>query len=320
MSVAALARTAVAAGFASALLMGSAAAQVQITYKSARSTSSYYQMAVQIAEAVRGGSDGAINVTVEESQGSVQNVGEAAVRTDNYVFTAPPGLVASAVAGTGQFEPQNPAFGEIRGLFPIPALTMHFVARADTGIVSFTDLAGHDMLIGSGSFGARESERYLELFGILDEVALVEIELNAAVPALQNGQIDAFATAGSYPAPNVIQAATATEITLISLSEEQVEATGRTRLVIPGGTYPHVNNDIVTTTLPVMAYTTTVMDDETAYELTRLFWENREAMAETAPWWGGVSTDLLAEMPVPLHAGAIAYYDEIGVELPDALR
>ena len=52
----------------------SANAETRITYKSAKSTSSYYQMAVQIAEAMKAGSDGDMIVTVEESQGSVQNV------------------------------------------------------------------------------------------------------------------------------------------------------------------------------------------------------------------------------------------------------
>jgi len=296
-----------------------AVAQEQVTYKSARAGTSYYQMAVQIAEAVRNGSDGAINVTVEESQGSVQNVGEASVRTDNYVFTSPPGLVASAVAGTGNFEPKNDAFEEIRGLFPIPALTMHFVARADTGISDFTDIAGHSFLIGSGSFGAREAERYMTLFGILEDVDLVEIELSAAVSALQNGQIDGFATAGSYPAPNVMQASAATDITVVSLTEEQIAETGRTRLVIPGGTYEGVDTDVVTTTLPVMAFTTTSMSDDAAYAFTKTVWENLDEMAETAPWWSGVSADILSEMSVPLHPGAARYYAEAGIEVPEAL-
>ena len=55
-------------------LVGSANAETRITYKSAKSTSSYYQMAVEIAEAMKTGSSGDIIVTVEESQGSVQNV------------------------------------------------------------------------------------------------------------------------------------------------------------------------------------------------------------------------------------------------------
>ena len=46
-------------------------AQTRITYKSAKTTSSYYQMGVQISEAIKSGSDGDIIVTVEESQGSV---------------------------------------------------------------------------------------------------------------------------------------------------------------------------------------------------------------------------------------------------------
>ena len=73
--------------------ISSAQAETRVTYKSAKSTSSYYQMAVQIAEAMKAGSNGSIIVTVEESQGSVQNVKEAAKRSGNYVFTTPPVLV-----------------------------------------------------------------------------------------------------------------------------------------------------------------------------------------------------------------------------------
>ena len=47
-------------------------AETRVTYKSAKTTSSYYQMAVQIAEAMKKGSNGAIIVTVEESQGSAE--------------------------------------------------------------------------------------------------------------------------------------------------------------------------------------------------------------------------------------------------------
>ena len=54
-----------------------AAAQTRVTYKSAKTGSSYYQMGVEIAEAMKAGTDGRIIVTVEESQGSVQNVMEA---------------------------------------------------------------------------------------------------------------------------------------------------------------------------------------------------------------------------------------------------
>ena len=70
----------VAATVFAGLAATSGSAQTRVTYKSAKTTSSYYQMAVQIAEAMKAGSDGDIVVTVEESQGSVQNVMEVRAR------------------------------------------------------------------------------------------------------------------------------------------------------------------------------------------------------------------------------------------------
>ena len=67
-----------------------AMSETRVTYKSAKSTSSYYQMAVQIGKAMKAGSNGDITVTVEESQGSDQNVMEVVGRKGNYVFTTPP--------------------------------------------------------------------------------------------------------------------------------------------------------------------------------------------------------------------------------------
>ena len=59
---------------------GIAHSETRVTFKSAKTTSSYYQMAVQISEAMKAGSGGDVIVTVEESQGSVQNVLGAAKR------------------------------------------------------------------------------------------------------------------------------------------------------------------------------------------------------------------------------------------------
>ena len=64
--------------------------------------------------------------------------------------------------------------------------------RADSGVTTFRDLEGKKFLIGKGSFGAREAANYIKLFGLEGKVDLVDVELNAAVPALKNGQIDGF--------------------------------------------------------------------------------------------------------------------------------
>lgn len=310
-----------AAGLVLALGAATAHAETRVTFKSAKSASSYYQMAVQLAEAVKRGSDSKIIVTVEESQGSVQNVMETRARTGNYVFTTPPALVSLAQAGKAMFEGKtHPKFAEIRALFPIPSLTMHFVVRADSGVKTFADLEGKTILLGKGSFGAREGEKYLELFGLKDKVTLANVELSAAVAALKNRQIDGFVTAGSYPAPNVIEAAASLPVTVLSLTDEQIAETKRTRLVIPAGTYAGVDRDTVTTSLPVVAYTTTDMDEATAYSLTKTYWEQKTELGKSAAWWNGVSGDMLANVAGKLHPGALKYYTEAGIAVPDALK
>jgi TRAP transporter TAXI family solute receptor len=310
---------------AAALLAAVAAlpaqAETRVTYKSAKSTSSYYQMAVQIAEAMQTASNGEISVTIEESQGSVQNVMEVRARGADYVFTTPPSLVSLAQGGKAMFEGKgDPAFDEIRALFPIPSLTMHFVMSEESGAEGFDDLAGKTILLGKGSFGATEGEKYLELFGIKDQVSIADVEIGNAVPALKNGQIDGFVTAGSWPAPNVVEAAASTGVRVLSLSDEQIAQTKRARLVIPAGTYAGQEADIVTTSLPVVAFTTTKMDDETAYQLTRTFWENKDKMAQSAPWWNGVDAGLMENITGKIHPGAVRYYEEAGIALTDAQK
>ena len=293
-----------------------ALAETRITYKSAKSTSSYYQMAVQIAEGMKAGSNGDITVTVEESQGSVQNVMEVIGRKGNYVFTTPPVLVKLARGGKAMFKgKENPRFGDIRALFPIPSLTMHFVMSKGSGVTDFAGMEGKTILLGKGSFGAKEGAKYLKMFGLEGKVNLAEVELSNAVPALKNGQIDGFVTAGSYPAPNVIEAAASAGATVLSLSDEQVKKSKRTRLEIPAGTYAGQSSAITTTSLPVVAFTTTDMDNATAYAMTKTYWESKVSMSAGAKWWAGVSLDMLENISTEIHPGAVKYYKEVGAKL-----
>lgn len=303
---------------ASVLLVLPVAADTRITYKSAKTTSSYFQMGVQISEAMKTGSGGEIIVTVEESQGSVQNVMEVRARGGDYVFTTPPVLVNLAQSGKAMFEGKSdPKFDEIRALFPIPSLTMHFVVAADSGIEEFSDMEGKTILLGKGSFGATEGAKYLNMFGLEGKVTLAEVELSNAVAALKNGQIDGFVTAGSYPAPNVIEAAASTGVSVISLNDDQIAQSKRSKLVIPAGTYTGQDADITTTSLPVAAFTTSAMTDDAAYALTKTFWESKESMGEVAPWWNGVDAALMKNITGKIHPGAIRFYEEAGYELTE---
>lgn len=309
-----------AAALALALTATQVAAETRVTLKAAKAGTSYYQMAVQIGENVKKATDGKVIVTVEESQGSVQNVMESAARGSHYMFTSPPALVEKAVAGEKPFEPADEAFKKIRGMFPIPSLTMHYVVRADAGVDSFADLAGKRFVTGKGSFGATEAAKNFKQFGLEGKVEVIDIELSGAGAAMKNRQVDGFATAGSWPAPNVVEVAASSPVKLLSMTDAQVKESGRTALVIPKGTYPGVDTDVLTTSLPVIAYALSDMDDETAYQLTRSYWKGLADMAQSNPWWKSIDASLLANISVKLHPGALRYYQEAGIAVPDHLK
>lgn len=302
---------------AAAILPLGAWAQTAITYKSAKSTSSYYQMAVQFAEAIKKATSGDYSVTVEESQGSVQNVNEVPRRGPNYLFTTPPDLIRQSQAGEDPFR-ANEKFNEIRALFPIPSLNMHFVVSEQSGINSLEELSGKKYVIGKGSFSARKTVEVFDKLGIKD-VKYMDVELNSAIPALKNGQVQGFTTASSWPTPNVIEIAASMPIKLLTPSAEQLASLGDPIVTIPAGTYKGVDYDVPSITLPVIVYTTTETDEETAYNLTKIYWESKATLAEQSRWWDAVDINLLNAAGTKLHKGAQRYYKENNITIPQEL-
>lgn len=311
-----LKRSLIAIAALSFCLSTSASAEVRVTYKSAKSTTSYYQMAVQVAEGVKSASNGHMILTVEESQGSVQNVKEAGKNRANYVFTTPPSLITKARAGEKPFKKAKPAYQDIRALYPIPSLVMHWVVRKDAHITNFQELDKKDFVVGRGNFSARKTIELFKGLGLEGKVNAIDVEVSGAVSALKNRQVQGFATSSSFPAPNVLEAASSTPIQLLSLSAADYKAVKGTPITIPAGTYPGIDTDTQTISLPVGAYTMKSLDEETAYQLTKAFWDAKKRMSTIAPWWKSVTVELLGELAGPLHPGAVRYYKEAGIVLP----
>ena len=316
-----LPRGAVAAATLTATLAlaGTAAAETRVTLKSASSTSSYYVMMVQLGEMLQEQSGGAILPTVEESQGSVQNVAEAGRRPGAFLFTTPPNLIDNALAGEEPFERGN--YETIRTLFPMPFITIHLVVREDSDIHGVSDLAGRSFISGGvGTFCQRQVASIFETLGVADEITAPEMELSGAPAALRNNQVDGYATCSSHPTPQVQELAATLPVRILSFTAEEQAAImeanpGAGAVSIAAGTYAGIEDEIATMAVPVGAYATN-LDEDTALAIVTAFWEQRESMAGTNPWWAGVTPELVPQLGAPLHEGVVAFYAERGIEMP----
>jgi TRAP-type uncharacterized transport system substrate-binding protein len=107
---------------------------------------------------------------------------------------------------------------------------------------------------------------------------------------------------------------------LLGFSDEQIHQSKRTKLTIPANTYSGVTEDTNTMSLSVGAYTTTSMDNETAYQIVKTFWDQKQGMAKSNLWWDSVRIGNLNTLETKLHPGALKYYGERGVIVPDNMK
>lgn len=306
-------------------LSAAAEAQTRVTLKSATAGTSYYVMTVQLGEALRAATGGKISATVEESQGSVQNVKEAPRRAAGYVFTTPPGLIRDAVAGKKPFEGES-GYDDIRTLFIMPGITMHFVVRGDSTITTLSGLEGKTFIMGGrGTFTQRQSEAVFKLLDLEGKVKIGEVELSNAPSALRNRQVDGFATGSAHPTSMLQELGATIPIRILSLGQPDLSKVlaadpSASAVTIPAGTYPGQAAAVNTFGLPVGAFTTAKTDDATAYEIAKSFWTQQAELAKNNPVWGPLKPVDVMTLGVKLHPGAAKYYAEAGIAIPDAMK
>ncbi len=296
-----------------------ALAKTRLVLKSARQASTYYAFAVGQANAIQAGAPD-VEVTVEDSPGSMVNVKESKNRQD-FLFTSPPILIAGAIAGKGKFE--EGGYENIRALWPIPGLVMHWVVREDSGVKTLQELAGKKFIPGgAGSAGARFTEQVLEAIGVKDQVELQTVDLNEGVQAVKNRRAIGFATASSAPAAMVSEISATTGIRVLSLDDEGYrKVSGKfARYTIPAGVYKGVDYDVQTISLLVGTYTLADLPDDVVYQVTKAFWENRDVWEKSHPAMKFVKMEGVTELQAKIHPGALKYYTEVGLEIPDELK
>ena len=90
--------------------------------------------------------------------------------------------------------------------------------------------------------------------------------------------------------------------------------------VIPGGTYPNLDETIESIAHPNVLAVRDDISDEAVYQITRAIFENLASLHEIHKATREVTLEkALNGLGAPLHPGAIRYYRERGIEIPPEL-
>ncbi len=273
-----------------------------------------------------------INVSAINSAGSGENV--KLLRENEAQFGILQGLFGSyAWNGTGPIEADGPQ-RDLRSITMLWPNVEHFIVRseyAETGTVNdFMGLQGKKVSMGRQNSGTIGSNRtILTNMGVDMDNAfdLAFMGYGPSAEALQNGNIEGMSTPAGPPVGAVTQAfaALGDDITLLGFTDEQIEkADGGLGLWTPyqiaAGTYPGQDEDVTTIAQPNFLAVRSDVPEDVVYLITKTVYEN-------LPFLNGIHAatknmnleSAIGGLPMPLHPGALKYYKEVGVDVPDSL-
>ena len=238
------------------------------------------------------------------------------------------GLTTMGVAlqgwnGTGDWT-EGKRFRTMRALFPMYDTPFQTIALVRSGITSIDQLA--DKRVGVGpraGTGSTYIPSVLKAIGMSAQITNGSFDHMA--DELFSSNFDAVMTLTGAPVPAIQQAAAQQPFRLIALSHEQIDAVLKaipefSASKIRAGTYRFLDKDYDTLGVFNFAIGRADLPDDLVYQLVKTVFENQptllkahSAAAETIP------QNVLKDTFLPLHPGALRYYREIGITIPDVL-
>jgi uncharacterized protein len=301
-----------------------AAAQEQLSIATGGTGGVYYPMGGGLAEVINNNVEG-FSATAEVTGASVENMGLIATG-DADLALALADTVQQAYEGTGRFEGQQ--LPMVRGLASMYANMIHIVALESSGITSLEDLRGRRVSVGAPGSGTEvNADAILSANGITyDDIEEQRLNFNETADALANGDIDAGFWSVGAPTSSILNLSTTNSIVIIELTEEEMAAAiaadpVMSMTTLPGGSYTGIDEDITVLGIPNVLAVSSEMPDDLAYAITRAMFENIADLQAVHPAANETTVEFtMSATPVPLHPGAIRYYEEIGATIPDNLR
>lgn len=224
----------------------------------------------------------------------------------------------------------------IRAILGFKAGAYHPVTLAGSGIESWEDIKGKTVFTGppAGSASATSEALIKIITGYVagEDYTAVRLSWGEGYAALADGKIDMMVRPAEIGSANIERFGLSGEFRVLSIPEDKVESEemqalfgrpGRGMLQFSGDVYKGQLTDGEITALGFTQFVGTHagVDEDVVYNATKAFWENLAEVHNTAFFLKDVTKDsAFTSVNVPLHPGAVRYYDEVGIAIPDGLR
>lgn len=312
------------AAAASMLAVALPASAQQLSIATGGTGGVYYPIGGGFAEMINNHIEGA-QATAEVTGASVENMG-LIMRGDADLALALADTVYQAYNGTGDFEGRQ--IENIRALASVYPNAVQLVTLAESDIESIADLEGKRVSVGAPGSGTELNARaLLEANGVsYDDFTPQRLNFNETADAIRDGDIDAGFWSVGPPTSSILNLAATRDIRLIGLSDEEVANAQEEEAVfapyeLAAGMYDGMDEAVTTIGIPNVLVVNADMDEELAYQLTQLLFENTDELIAVHPAANDTTVEFtMNSTPVPLHPGALRYFEEVGAEIPDRLR
>lgn len=228
------------------------------------------------------------------------------------------------------------AVKNLRAILGFKAGAYHPVTLAGSGIESWEDIKGKTVFTGppAGSASATSEALIKIITGYVagEDYTAVRLAWGEGYAALSDGKIDMMVRPAEVGSAKIEQFGLSGEFRILSIPQKAVSSEamqalfgrpGRGMLQFDGGLYKGqlTSGEITALGFTQFIGTNAGVADDVVYNATKAFWENLDEVHATAFFLKDVTPETaFTSVNVPLHPGAVRYYDEAGIPIPDELR
>jgi TRAP transporter TAXI family solute receptor len=233
------------------------------------------------------------------------------------------GIALEGWKGTGEWA-HGKQFTMMRALFPMFDTPFQLAVLRRSGVTTLQQLDKRAMGVGPrAGTGGTYIPTVMKLLGIAPEIKYGSIADLAT--ELLEGRYDASATMTGVPVPALIQAENKESLTFITLSREQLDVIRKAMpemspSTISSKTYRSLEKDYDTFGVYNFAIVRRDLPDDLVYRLVKVLFENTQDLIREVPTAADtIPQNVGKDAFLPFHPGAVRYYRERGIRIPDAL-